>query len=246
MSTDTTNNKDRVVALGRQLYLTTAVLRECADHATPRQCDILIELFEAELESRSASRARRLMHRARVPVRKTLDSYDWSPVSLPADITREHLTTLEFLNGCEDLVFYGDVGTGKTHLAIALVTAACLRGIPARFFTAASLVDHLRNAKLAGKLDKELAALGKNELLVIDELGYIPIDTDGARLLFQAIADAYEKRSLIITTNLAFSQWGQVFGSDDMAAAAIDRIVHHGRMITFTGQSYRMANALMK
>lgn len=99
MSTDTTNNKDRVVALGRQLYLTTAVLRECADHATPRQCDILIELFEAELESRSASRARRLMHRARVPVRKTLDSYDWSPVSLPADITREHLTTLDFLNG---------------------------------------------------------------------------------------------------------------------------------------------------
>ncbi|WJY68753.1 ATP-binding protein [Corynebacterium auris] len=208
MSTDTTNNKDRVVTLGRQLYLTTAVLRECADHATPRQCDILIELFEAELESRSASRARRLLHRARIPVRKTLDNYDWSPVTLPADITREHLTTLDFLNGCEDLVFYGDVGTGKTHLAIALVTAACLRGTPARFFTAASLVDHLRNAKLAGKLDKELAALGKNELLVIDELGYIPIDTDGARLLFQAIADAYEQRSLIITTNLAFSQCG--------------------------------------
>ena len=90
----TTTPKDRVVTLGRQLYLTTAVLRQCVEHATPRQCDILIELFEAELESRSASRARRLMHRARVPVRKTLDSYDWSPVSLPADITREHLTTL--------------------------------------------------------------------------------------------------------------------------------------------------------
>ena len=186
------------------------------------------------------------MHRARVPVRKTLDGYDWSPVTLPTDITREHLTTLEFLNGCEDLVFYGDVGTGKTHLAIALATQTCLAGIPARFFTAAGLVDHLRNAKQAGRLDKELAALGKNKLLVIDELGYIPIDTDGARLLFQAIADAYEQRSLIITTNLAFSQWGQVFGNDDMAAAAIDRIVHHGRMITFTGQSYRMANALMK
>lgn len=234
MSADT-NTQDRVVSLGRQLYLTTAVLTECAAHATDHQCDILINLFEAELESRAASRARRLLHRARVPVRKTLDRYDWTPISLPADITREHLTTLDFLNGCEDLVFYGDVGTGKTHLAIALVTAACQRGIPARFFTAASLVDHLRNAKLAGKLDKELTALGKNELLVIDELGYIPINTDGARLLFQAIADAYEQRSLIITTNLAFSQWGQVFGNDDMAAAAIDRIVHHGRMITFTG-----------
>ena len=243
----TTPPKDRVVALGRQLYLTTAVLRQCVEHATPRQCDILIELFEAELESRSASRARRLMHRARVSrFAKPSTATTGPPVSLPADITREHLTTLDFLNGCEDLVFYGDVGTGKTHLAIALVTQACLHGIPARFFTAAGLVDHLRNAKHAGKLDKELAALGKNELLVIDELGYIPIDTDGARLLFQAIADAYEQRSLIITTNLAFSQWGQVFGNDDMAAAAIDRIVHHGRMITFTGQSYRMANALMK
>lgn len=187
-----TTTKNQVVTLGRQLYLTTAVLRQCVEHATPRQCDILIELFEAELSSRAASRARRLMHRARVPVRKTLDGYDWSPVTLPTDITREHLTTLEFLNGCEDLVFYGDVGTGKTHLAIALATQTCLAGIPARFFTAAGLVDHLRNAKQAGRLDKELAALGKNKLLVIDELGYIPIDTDGARLLFQAIADAYE------------------------------------------------------
>lgn len=89
---------------------------------------------------------------------------------------------------------------------IALVTQACLHGIPARFFTAAGLVDHLRNAKHTGMLDNELATLGRNELLVIDGLGYIPIDADGARLLFQAIADAYAQRSLIITTNLAFSQ----------------------------------------
>ena len=119
-------------------------------------------------------------------------------------------------------------------------------GIPARYFTTSSLVMALRRAKDAGRLDRELATLAKTQLLVIDELGYLPIDPDGARLLFQVISDAYEKRSLIITTNLPFTQWGQVFGNKDMAAAAIDRIVHYGRLLKFTGTSYRVAHALMK
>ncbi|OKX95734.1 ATP-binding protein, partial [Corynebacterium glutamicum] len=118
-------------------------------------------------------------------------------------------------------------------------------GIPARFFTTASLVAHLRRAKDADRLDKELISLGKNRLLVIDEFGYRPIDTEGARLLFQVIADAYERRSLILTTNLAFSKWGAEFGDDHMAAAVIDRIVHHGRLLHFSGESYRVKHALM-
>ena len=138
------------------------------------------------------------------------------------------------------------VGTGKTHLATALAAAACQRGIPARYFTTSSLVAQLRRAKDAGRLDKELTALAKNQLTVIDELGYLPIDADGARLLFQVIVDAYEQRSLIITTNLEFSRWGTVFGDDNMAAAIIDRIVHHGRLLQFRGDSYRVGHALMK
>lgn len=118
--------------------------------------------------------------------------------------------------------------------------------IPARFFTTSALVMQLRRGKDDGRLDKELASLAKNRILVIDELGYLPIDTEGARLLFQVITQAYEKQTLILTTNLEFSRWGTVFGDDNMAAAVIDRIVHHGRLLQFRGDSYRVKNALMK
>ncbi|MFI8413570.1 ATP-binding protein [Paeniglutamicibacter gangotriensis] len=134
----------------------------------------------------------------------------------------------------------------RPHLASALAAAACQQGIPARFFTTSALVMQLRRAKEEQRLDKELAALARNRVLVIDELGYLPIDTEGARLLFQVITDSYEKQSLILTTNLEFSRWGTVFGDDNMAAAVIDRIVHHGRLLQFRGESYRVKNALMK
>ncbi|WP_160271616.1 ATP-binding protein, partial [Staphylococcus aureus] len=143
------------------------------------------------------------------------------------DYGRQPLVDLDFLEQAQNLVLYGDVGTGKTHLAIALAAAACNQGYRARYFTTAALVMHLRRAKDDNRLDKELPALARNQLLVLDEFGYLPIDAEGARLLFQVIADGYEQRSLIITTNLAFARWGTIFGDDTMAAAVIDRIVHH-------------------
>lgn len=166
--------------------------------------------------------------------------------SFPADWGREQLTSLEFAANAEDLVLYGDVGCGKTHLAIAIGMLACQHMIPVRFFTASSLVMRLRRAREHGSLERELAAIGKAELLIIDELGYLPIDIDGARLLFQVIADSYERRSIVNTGNLEFSRWGDVFGDGDMAAAVIDRIVHHGRIIRFHGESYRNTHSLMK
>lgn len=138
------------------------------------------------------------------------------------------------------------MGTGKTHLAIALGYRACQEGVRVKFTTAAALVAQLRQAAVAGVLEKQLAQIGRHELIIIDELGYLPIDNQGARLLFQVIADAYEKRSIVYTSNLEFSRWGQVFGDDQMAAAIIDRTVHHGRMVRFKGGSYRVANATMK
>ena len=107
-------------------------------------------------------------------------------------------------------------------------------------------VAQLRQAAAAGMLEKQLTQIGRHEMIIIDELGYLPIDNQGARLLFQVIADAYEKRSIVYTSNLEFSRWGQVFGDDQMAAAIIDRTVHHGRMVRFKGGSYRVANATMK
>lgn len=146
----------------------------------------------------------------------------------------------------EDLVLYGDVGCGKTHLAIAIGMLACQRMIPVRFFTASSLVMRLRKAKDDNRLDAELKSIGRAGLAVIDELGYLPIDIDGARLLFQAGADSYETRSVISASNLESGRWGDVFGDGDMAAAVIDRIVHHGRILRFHGESYQNRHSLMK
>ena len=235
-----------IIDTGRQASLTNSVLAEWAEKGTPKQREYLHGMLLAEHESRQASRRQRLLTAARLPALKSLTGFDYSNVKFPEDYGREELTSLEFIDRAEDLVLYGDVGTGKTHLASALVAAACHEGIPARFFTTSSLVMQLRRAKDEGRLDRELVNIAKNQLLAIDEFGYLPIDTEGARLLFQVITDGYEKRSLIITTNLEFSRWGTVFGDDNMAAAVIDRIVHHGRLLQFRGESYRVKHALMK
>ena len=219
----------RVVEAGRSCSLTTAVLEEWSRLGTPKQVEYLAGYLEAERSSREASQRATLLRRCALPAPKTFDGYDWSAVSWP-----------------EDLVLMGDVGTGKTHMASALCALACERRLEARFFTASSLVMRLRRARDDGRLDREAALIGKARLLVIDELGFLPLDADGARLLFQVFADAYERQSVVITTNLEFSRWGSVFGDDQMAAAVIDRIVHHGRLVQFRGESYRVRHALMQ
>lgn len=123
--------------------------------------------------------------------------------------------------------------------------AACDRGLEARFFTASSLVMLLRRARDGGRLDREMSQIGRAALLIIDELGFLPLDADGARLVFLVFADAYERQSIVITTNLEFSRWGSVFGDDQMADAVIDRTVHHGRLVQFKGESYRVRHTLM-
>lgn len=219
----------RVVEAGRSCSLTTAVLEEWSRLGTPKKVEYLAGYLEAERSSREASKRATLLRRCALPAPKTFDGYDWSAVSWP-----------------EDLVLMGDVGTGKTHMASALCALACERRLEARFFTASSLVMRLRRARDDGRLDREAALIGKARLLVIDELGFLPLDADGARLLFQVFADAYERQSVVITTNLEFSRWGSVFGDDQMAAAVIDRIVHHGRLVQFRGESYRVRHALMQ
>ena len=235
----------RVLAAGRRCSLTTSVLGEWARLGTPKQVEYLAGYLEAERDSRDASRRAQLLRRCGLPAPKTFDGYAWSAVSWPDGLGREDLLSLSFLERREDLVLMGDVGTGKTHMASALCQLACDRRLEARFFTASSLVMRLRRARDEGRLDREMSQIGRAALLVIDELGFLPLDADGARLVFQVFADAYERQSVVITTNLEFSRWGSVFGDDQMAAAVIDRIVHHGRLVQFKGESYRVRHALM-
>ena len=237
---------EEIVEAGTRCSLTKAVLSSWARGGTPRQREYLLGYLEAESASRDASRRAQLLRRCALPQAKSLDGYDWSAVSWPEGFGRADLESLGFVGAREDLVLMGDVGTGKTHLACALAAMCCARGWEARFFTASSLVLRMRRARDEGRLDRELSQVGRASLLVIDELGFLPLDADGARLLFQVISEGYERQSVVVTTNLEFSRWGQTFGDEQMAAAVIDRVVHHGRLLRFKGESYRVRHALMR
>jgi DNA replication protein DnaC len=235
-----------VMEAGKRCSLTKSVLADWARRGTPRQVEFLLGYLEAEAASRDASKRASLLRRCALPAPKTFDGYDWTALSWPEGFGREDLLSLSFLEAREDLVLMGDVGTGKTHMASALCMMCCEAKIEARFFTASSLVMRLRRASADGRLDRELSQIGRADLLVVDELGFLPLDAEGARLLFQVVSQAYEAQSVVFTTNLEFSRWGAVFGDDQMAAAVIDRVVHHGRLLRFKGESYRVRHALMQ
>ena len=229
----------------RSLFISQATIDETLEWATPRQLDAIDRMLATELANREASKRARLMRQARFPVPKSLDGYDFANVRLPDGYTKEQLTGLDFAAKAQDLVFYGKTGRGKTHLATALGMLAIEQGRSVRFRQTAELVLQLGKAKRDGALDSLLRDLARADLIILDEFGYVPFDIDGARLLYQIIAGSYERRSIIFTTNIEFSKWGTIFADDKLAAAIIDRIVHHGRLIEFTGPSRRVSQALM-
>lgn len=218
----------------RKLFISKASIDEFAGWATPRQVDAVHRLLDTELANRERAKHDRLLRRARFPVVKGLDGY-----------MLDELLGLGFIPRAQDLVFYGKTGRGKTHLAIGLGMKAIDMGLGVRFHQTAELVLQLGKAKRDGTLETMLRDIGRADLIILDEFGYVPFDIDGARLLYRIIAGSYERRSIIFTTNIEFSKWGTVFADDKLAAAIIDRIVHHGRLLEFTGQSRRVSEALM-
>ena len=188
----------------------------------------------------------RLIKRAGFPTYKTFEDYSYQSVKFPPAFCREELEALEFVPEKKNLVLYGPVGVGKTHMAIAVGVKACNLGYKTKFYTVTELVLKLAEARKNGTLERLLRDLRSLDLLILDEWGYVPVDKDGSQLLFRVISDSYESKSLILTTNLEFSKWGGIFTDDQMAAAMIDRLVHHGHLLIFEGKSYRMEHALMR
>jgi DNA replication protein DnaC len=203
-------------------------------------------VFEAERAHRETQRRTRLLNRAGFPTLKTLDGYDRTHVQLPSPVTWTAWETGAYLTIARNLVRFRPVGTGKSHHATALGARACEQGDTVRFFTVTDLVLRLSEARRAGTLERLQQDLQRADLLILDEWGYVPVDRDGSPWLFRVIADSYDTRSLILTTNLEFSKWGTLFTDDQMAAAMIDRLAHHGHLLLFDGDSCRMTHALMK
>lgn len=205
------------------------------------------ELLDIELHEREVNRINRMIKTAGFNVLKTLDDYSWrSGIELPAGLTREYMVDLDFIDAKENLIFMGAVGTGKTHLATAIALKACQERRKVRFFTAASLANLLLERNNKGTLTAFMNGLKKAELIVLDEFGFIPLHKESAELLFQVISECYERKSLIITTNLEFSNWNTVLGDNRLTAALIDRLVHHSHIVIFSGDSYRLQQSMKR
>jgi DNA replication protein DnaC len=189
------------------------------------------EFLNWELENREDARRLRNIKNACFPLMKSLDDYRFDELRMPESITRQDMIDLKFIDAKHTLVFYGICGSGKTMLSIALGIKACNCGYRVRFVTLSQLATRLIEAKENGRIEKVLADYRNLGLLIIDEWGYRQLDKKSSEFVFQVIAESYEKKSLILTTNLPFSEWGKIVADEQLAAAMIDRIVHFGHLI---------------
>jgi len=204
--------------------------------------EFLRQVLEAEMRSRQERTAARRLQEARFPDIKTLDQLDWEALKGISRPKLLELASCAYLNQAEDVIMAGPIGTGKTHIAIGLGVEAARRRFRVSFTRAAELVRMLleaRDERLLGRLHRRLE---RDDLLIVDELGFVPFDRAGGELLFNLLSERYERRSTLITTNLAFGEWVQVFGDAKLTTALLDRLGHHSHILTTRGSSYRSRN----
>lgn len=209
--------------------------QESVDH--PRY---LLRLCEMELLDRERRATQRRIRQARFPVTKSLDSFDFLAIpSLNKSLVLE-LARCEYITRKENVLALGNSGTGKTHIALSLGLAACQQGHCVRFTTAAALVHELMEARDEKRLLRYQKQLGKQELLIVDELGFVPLSKTGAELLFEVLSQRYERASTLVTSNLPFNEWTEILGSERLTGALLDRLTHHVHILEMNGNSYRL------
>ena len=203
-------------------------------------------LLEEEIKFKDDRASEGIIKAARFPFRKTLDDYEFAfQPSLSENQIRE-LANLSFINNHENIIFIGNPGVGKTHLAVALGIEAARHRNSVYFVTCHNLMQKLNKAQKENRLDKQLQHLAQYKVLIIDEIGYLPVDHQGSNLFFQLIARRYMNKSTIVTTNMPFSRWGEVFSDNTLASAVLDRLLHYSHIIRITGNSYRIKDKIVE
>lgn len=222
-----------------------SMAREASDNNLTYE-EFLLGVLEQEVHQRENNRIQRRIRQATFPMVKTLDTFDF--MAIPS-LNKPKVLALadgEFIKHKENVIMVGNAGVGKTHLAIALAFAACRKGYRIKFYTAAGLVNEL----VAAQHEYRLAKMEKQwlvpDLVILDELGFVPFNKSGAELLFQYCSSRYERGSIVITTNLEFAKWTEVFGDEQMTAALLDRLTHRAHILNMNGESYRFKQSISK
>ncbi len=220
-----------------------ALAREAAT-ANENYQQYLLRLTELEVTARAANVLKARIKQANFPALKDFDSYDFTAQPSVPKLKVLELAGGDWIEQRANICLVGNSGTGKTHLAIALGLAACRQGWRVRFFTAAGLVNRLEEAQKQYQLDRFLEQLARADVLICDELGYLSFSRAGAELLFQVFAERYERKSLLVTSNLPFGDWVQVFQGERMTAALLDRLTHRCHILEMNGESYRFRESM--
>lgn len=202
--------------------------------------DFLDQLLACEIDSKTHKHHQMRITMARFPFHKTLESFDFKfQPSIDPKLVRD-LATGRYIHSGDNVLFLGPPGVGKTHLAVALGMKACEQGVRTLFITATALITTLGKALAEGRLEERLKLLSQPQLLICDEIGYLPIDRQGANLFFQLVSRRYERGSIVITSNQSLGAWGEVFGDPIIASAILDRLLHHSITINIKGESFRL------
>lgn len=241
----------RISILLRQLRLPTVAAnyarfaKEAAQDGQSHE-EYLLALLDHEVNQREINRRKRRIREARFPVLCTLDEFDFSAIPSLNRTKVMQLADGEYIQRHENMALIGSIGTGKTHVAISLGLAGCEQGHRVRFYTAAGLINELLEAQEAHSITKLESRLMKYDLIILDEVGFIPFSQKGAQMLFTFISQRYLRGSLIVTSNLAFAEWTEVFGDPRLTSALLDRLTHRCHILEFSGKSYRFRQSMQR
>ena len=239
--------EELLTAVCKKLRFNSGIVAKAKKIKKETHLEFLLELFTREAEERERKRNNTYIKAAKFELVKTFEGYTFEDIKFPSDLTVDDLLDSTFIPRKGNLIMYGTVGAGKTHLAIAIGVAACGAGFRTRFWRTATLVNALVEAKNQGTLGAFMSQFEKLDLLICDEWGYVPLDLEGSKLLFNVISECSERKSIIITTNLEYARWNDIFANPKITAALLDRIIHNSHLLDFTNrESRRLRAAILK